>query len=107
MYAVEVYATVRQFVSLEGKSRREVVRLLGLRPGHGAEDVPLRGAARLCEDEAGRPPGCGAEPGRRRRPGQRSRHTDARRQRATALIGRQAESPSTPIRVLIPRAAFG
>lgn len=30
MYAVEVYATVRQLVFLEGKSRREVARLLGL-----------------------------------------------------------------------------
>ena len=30
MYAVEVYATVRQLVFVEGKSRREVARLLGL-----------------------------------------------------------------------------
>ncbi len=30
MYAVEVYATVRQLVFNEGKSRREVARLLGL-----------------------------------------------------------------------------
>ena len=30
MFAVEVYATVRQLVFNEGKSRREVARLLGL-----------------------------------------------------------------------------
>ncbi len=30
MYAVEVYATVRQLVFLEGLSRREVARRLGL-----------------------------------------------------------------------------
>ena len=30
MYAVEVYAAVRQFVFIEGKSRREAARVFGL-----------------------------------------------------------------------------
>jgi hypothetical protein len=44
MFAVEIYAAVRRFVFVDGKSRREAARVFGL--SH-FQNVPLFGAARL------------------------------------------------------------
>ncbi len=52
MFAVEVYASVRQFVFVEGHSKREAARVFGLARETVDEDVPVLGAAGLPADEA-------------------------------------------------------
>ena len=52
MYAVEIYAAVRQFVFVEGRSRREAASVFGLSRDTIFEDVPIFGASGLCAVEA-------------------------------------------------------
>ena len=51
MFAVEVYAAVRQFVFVDGKSRREAARVW-FKPGHDCEDVPVFDASGIHAGEA-------------------------------------------------------
>jgi hypothetical protein len=66
MFAVEIYAAVRRFVFVEGKSRREAARVFGLSRGYDFQNVPLFGAARLCAIQ-----GSGAAEARTARSGHR------------------------------------
>ena len=50
MYAVEIYAAVRLFVFVEGRSRRR--QCVRPEPCHDFEDVPVFGASGLCAVEA-------------------------------------------------------
>jgi hypothetical protein len=69
MFAVESYAAVRQFVVLEGHSRREAARVRS-EPRDGGQDVPLLPSAGLHADEAGGEAEAGpAVAGDRRDPG--------------------------------------
>ena len=40
---MELYATVRQLVFLDGLSRRQVAAAIGDQPRYGCKDVPLLG----------------------------------------------------------------
>jgi hypothetical protein len=51
MFAVEIYAAIRRFVFVEGKSRREAARVFRIEPGDGFQDVPVFGAAWLRADQ--------------------------------------------------------
>ena len=51
MFGVELYATVRQLVFLDGLSRRDVARRLGISRDTVAKMCRLRGAAGLRADE--------------------------------------------------------
>ena len=67
MFAVEIYAAILRFVFVEGKSRREAVRVFGLSRETVFQDVPVFGAAWLrAELGAGLAGHCTRSAGRRR-----------------------------------------
>jgi hypothetical protein len=63
---VEIYAAVRRFVLVEGKSRRQAAKVFGLSRDTISKELSVFGAARLCAtppaDEAADPETAGVDP---------------------------------------------
>src|ERR1700720_2306841 len=99
MFAVEIYAAVRRFVFIEGKSQREAARVFGLSRDTIAK--PLFGAARLCAIQ-----GSGAAKARTARTGNRRDSGVRQDGTAEAAAHREADFRTAAARTRICRRLY-